>query len=100
MQYGQTANVANGGEQPPPNANSHHGNLRTIADLPPLLLRAPQAASFCSIAIRTWRMLDANGRIPRSIHLGRSAFWRRKELQDWVDAGCPDRVTWDAMQQL
>jgi predicted DNA-binding transcriptional regulator AlpA len=43
--------------------------------------------------------LDATGKIPRAIRLGRSTFWRPEELKAWVAAGCPDRVLWEATQQ-
>ena len=66
----------------------------------PLLLRVPEAAALCNSAVRTWRTLNAIGKIPRPIRLGRSIYWRPDELKAWVAAGCPDRVTWEAMQQL
>ena len=65
-----------------------------------LLLRAPRAAALLSTSVRTWRTLDATGKIPRAIRLGCSTYWRPEELKAWVAAGCPDRVTWEAMQQL
>jgi prophage regulatory protein len=64
-----------------------------------LLLTAPQAAAACGKSARTWRTWHATGRIPRPIRIGRSVFWRPKELHAWIDAGCPDRITWEAMQQ-
>ena len=67
---------------------------------PPLLLRAPRAAALLNTSVRTLRTLNATGRIPRAIRLGRSTYWRPDELKAWVTAGCPDRVTWQAMQQL
>jgi len=42
---------------------------------------------------------NAAGRIPRPIHIGRSVFWRPKELKAWVAAGCPDRQTWEALRE-
>ena len=65
-----------------------------------LLLRAPQAAALLSTSVRTWRTWNATGKVPRPIHIGRSAYWRPEELKAWVAAGCPDRVSWEAMQQL
>ena len=66
----------------------------------PLLLRAPQAAVLLSTSVRTWRTLNATGKIPRAIRLGRSTYWRPEELKAWVAAGCPDRVSWEMLQQL
>ena len=67
--------------------------------LTPLLLRAPNAAALCNISIRTWRTWDSTGKTPRPIRIGRKVFWRPDELKAWVTAGCPDRITWEAMQE-
>jgi hypothetical protein len=61
----------------------------------PLLLTAVEAAALCRVSERTWRNWDASGHIPGPVLIGRSLFWRPKELADWVDAGCPDRHTWN-----
>jgi predicted DNA-binding transcriptional regulator AlpA len=61
----------------------------------PLLLTAVDAATLCRVSERTWRNWDASGHIPGPVRIGRSLFWRPKELADWVDAGCPDRHTWN-----
>jgi predicted DNA-binding transcriptional regulator AlpA len=42
---------------------------------------------------------DAAGRMPRSIRLGRSKRWRIAEVVAWVEAGCPDRATWEAREK-
>jgi predicted DNA-binding transcriptional regulator AlpA len=64
----------------------------------PLLLTAPQAAALCNTSLRTWWAWDAAGKIPRAIRIGRSTFWRPETLRAWVDAGCPDRQTWEAIE--
>jgi predicted DNA-binding transcriptional regulator AlpA len=64
-----------------------------------LLMTAREAAALCGTSPRTWRTWDAAGRIPRALHIGRSTFWRPEELKAWVAAGCPDRATWEALQQ-
>jgi prophage regulatory protein len=64
-----------------------------------LLLTAPQAAQLCGVALRTWRGWDVGGKIPRAITIGRSVFWRPDELRAWVAAGCPDRETWQTLQE-
>jgi hypothetical protein len=30
--------------------------------------------------------------------LGGSTLWRVEEIRHWIDAGCPDRKTWEALQ--
>jgi predicted DNA-binding transcriptional regulator AlpA len=69
------------------------------AALAPLLLRAPEAAALCHTSLRTWRAWDAAGKVPSAIRIGRSTFWRPEDLRAWVEAGCPDRATWEAVQQ-
>ena len=44
--------------------------------LPPLLLDAQAIAAMLSVSLRHVRALDATGRLPRSITLGRSRRWR------------------------
>ena len=59
-----------------------------------LLLTAAKAAKLCDRSERTWRGWDAAGLIPMPVRIGKSTFWRPKELKDWIDAGCPNRKTW------
>lgn len=40
------------------------------------------------------------GKIPQPIRVGRSTLWRYLELRAWVNAGCPDRETWETWQCL
>ena len=64
-----------------------------------LLLSASQAAAVCNTSVRTWRMWDAAGKIPRAIRIGRSTYWRPEELRAWVAAGCPERARWNALRE-
>jgi predicted DNA-binding transcriptional regulator AlpA len=59
----------------------------------PQLLRAAAAAGFIGIGLRTFWRLVASEQIPPPIHLGASRFWRRKDLEKWIENGClpPDR---------
>jgi predicted DNA-binding transcriptional regulator AlpA len=75
------------------------GRLSGNALLTPLLLRAAEAAALCGTSPRTWRTWDATGRIPKPVRIGRNIFWRPGELNAWVAAGCPDRTTWQAIQE-
>jgi predicted DNA-binding transcriptional regulator AlpA len=59
-----------------------------------LLLTAQRSADQCGTSVRTWRTWCASGRVPAPIRIGRSLFWRRKELEAWVAAGCPGRTEW------
>jgi predicted DNA-binding transcriptional regulator AlpA len=58
-----------------------------------MLLRAAAAAAFIGISTRQfWRLLSAES-LPGPIRLGASRFWRRRDLERWIDQGClpPDR---------
>lgn len=64
---------------------------------PALLLSAGDAAHLCGASERTWRTWDAAGRIPRPVAIGRAKFWRRGELEAWIQRRCPPRQTWDVI---
>ncbi len=70
----------------------------TSNENPLLLLTATDAARRCGCSVRTWRTWDRSGRTPLPIRIGRSLYWRPKELAAWVEAGCPDRATWIAQR--
>jgi predicted DNA-binding transcriptional regulator AlpA len=61
-----------------------------------LLLSAKDAASACGLSSQTWWRLHSSGKTPMPIKLGGSTRWKADELRAWVDAGCPDRATWEA----
>lgn len=62
-----------------------------------LLIGRIHAAKACSTSSRTWDRLVASGRTPAPVRLGGRPMWRVEELRGWIDAGCPDRPTWEAM---
>ena len=64
-----------------------------------LLLSAAEAAKLCGRCERTWRTWDAAGLVPRPVRIGKAVFWRPEELSQWVQAGCPDRKTWDQREE-
>jgi predicted DNA-binding transcriptional regulator AlpA len=63
-----------------------------------LLIPDTVAATLAGVSRSTWHVLRAAGRVPPCVRLGRAVRWRRAEVVAWIDAGCPDRQTWDAMQ--
>ncbi len=44
--------------------------------------------------------LDATGRLPRGIHLGRRKVWQIDEVRAWLAAGAPGRERWEASTSL
>ncbi len=70
-----------------------------VTDDMKLLLTARDAAFVCGITQRTWRSWDAMGYTPQPVQIGRAIFWRYKELEQWIDAGCPKRELWHYLRE-
>jgi hypothetical protein len=66
--------------------------------LPPGLLRAREAAAWCSVSLRVWRSWDSSGVCPRPTMRTRGiVLWSLKTLRCWRDLGCPPRKEFEAM---
>ena len=51
----------------------------------------------CSIqAVHNWHRYGA---MPVPIVIGNRLFWRKSELLEWIDAGCPKRAEWKKNKQ-
>jgi predicted DNA-binding transcriptional regulator AlpA len=66
--------------------------------LSPMLVGAKEAGRLCGRSEASWWRDHAAGRCPAPIKLGGKTLWRIEELRQWVDAGCPDRKTWEAIE--
>ena len=62
----------------------------------PLLISAAKAGELCCRSRASWWRDHKAGRIPSPVYLNGRTLWRAEELRDWVNAGCPDRQTWEA----
>lgn len=60
---------------------------------PPLLLTAGEAARLCGRSEASWWRDNSAGRCPMSVKIGGSTRWRRSDLVQWVQDGCPPRNT-------
>jgi excisionase family DNA binding protein len=58
------------------------------------LLTVKDVAKALSLSQRTVWKFHSSGRLPRPVKLGGSVRWRRDELKQWLDAGCPARDVW------
>ena len=63
---------------------------------PPLVVDARRLAEMLCASVRSVRKWDAAGVLPRPIRIGGRVFWRRAEIFSWIDAGAPDRATWES----
>lgn len=61
------------------------------------LITIKQAAEICGMSDQMFYSLYKRGKTPDSIKFGRLRRWRKREILNWIDAGCPDREVW---QQL
>lgn len=65
----------------------------------PLLVDLPAAAALLSISPSHLDNMNRDGRFgPMPRRLGRSVRWCVREVQDWLDAGCPPRHKWQAIR--
>lgn len=62
----------------------------------PLLVGAKQLHPRLSVGLRTLRSMDAAGKLPKPLRLGGKVLWNVAEIEAWIEAGCPDRETWEA----
>lgn len=62
----------------------------------PILVGVPLAAQLLGISSRTLVRLEEALKTPRFVRLGRRRLVPIDEWRAWVDAGCPDRATWES----
>ncbi len=53
------------------------------------LVDAKEAARLCSISESMLYKLNAAGKIPAPVRIGSLLRWKRRELLEWIEAGCP-----------
>lgn len=64
-----------------------------------LAVSATELATCLGVSLRHVRRLDALGKLPEPIRLGRSVRWPVAEIDAWLAAGAPDRHKWNAMRK-
>ncbi len=68
-------------------------SIRNGEPLNKLMLTVEDVAKLLRISKRTvWRMRSAN-RIPSPIKIGGVIRWRAKEIELWIQQGCPDLMS-------
>ena len=68
------------------------------AAVEPLLLTADEASCLYGVSSATWYRWSAAGRVPAPVRIGATVRWRLSELESHLEAGAPDRKTWEARQ--
>ena len=63
-----------------------------------LAIPADAVARLLRISVRHLWGLNASGRVPRPVRLGRSVRWDRAELEKWLATGAPRRDEWERMK--
>jgi excisionase family DNA binding protein len=55
----------------------------------PMMMTADELAETLCISLRqVWR-LKAKGDLPKPVNIGRNVRWRRSDIIEWIEAGCP-----------
>jgi excisionase family DNA binding protein len=63
-------------------------NAEKVANAP-LMMTADELAETLCISLRqVWR-LKAKGDLPKPVTIGRNVRWRRSDIVEWIEAGCP-----------
>ncbi len=64
-------------------------SMIAVNDEEPMLLTALQVANWLNLSVRTlWRTLS-RGWMPEPVRMGGIVRWRRKDIAEWVELGCP-----------
>ena len=66
---------------------------------PPLAVGARQLGKMLGLSLRTVRKLDASRKLPRPIRIGGAVRWSVCEIERWIEAGAPDRRTWEVLER-
>ena len=64
----------------------------------PLAIPAKEVARLFGVSVRQIWRLNSAGLLPKPLRLNGSVRWSRKEVEAFIEAGAPDRETWEAMK--
>lgn len=74
--------------------------MKTKLDEQSIAISAKQLGQLLGVSLRQIWRLNATSKLPKNIRLGGSVRWNRAEIMRWFEVGCPDRQTWEAMQEV
>ncbi len=61
-----------------------------------LVMSASELAQKLGVSVRHIRRLDAAGKLPQPVKIGRCVRWRVGDIMEWLQSGTPDRAKWNA----
>lgn len=61
---------------------------------PSLLMTAQEAWMLCGMKKTTWYKNQSRKKIPAPVRVNGFIRWRRQEILDWIEAGCPPQSKW------
>jgi predicted DNA-binding transcriptional regulator AlpA len=71
----------------------------TTEPLTPILVNAADAGRLLGLSRATIFGLNSAGKIPRPLRpTGSDPRWSVAELRAWIDAGCPNRESWETQK--
>lgn len=66
----------------------------TDNDGSPILLTAKEAWTLCRMKKTSWYKNLALKAIPQPVRIKGMVRWRKDEILDWIEAGCPTQSKW------
>lgn len=60
----------------------------------PLLITAREAWTLCGMKKSAWYRNLSRKAVPAPVRVNGFVRWRRQELLDWINAGCPSQAKW------
>lgn len=63
-----------------------------------LVFSAKDLAKSLDVSLRHIQRMNSAGKLPRPVKLGRCLRWCRDEISRWIEAGTPNRQTWETMK--
>jgi excisionase family DNA binding protein len=55
----------------------------------PLMMTADEIAQSLQLSVRTIWRLKAKGDLPKAVKVGRAVRWKRSDILEWIEQGCP-----------
>jgi predicted DNA-binding transcriptional regulator AlpA len=68
------------------------------ATIQKLAVRPKEAAAMCGMSRPTWDRNVAAGKTPKPRKVGGIVTFSVKELERWLELGCPDRATFEKLK--